>query len=278
VTGGERPPGPRNVAALLKQLREARFTGTVTVSGAPGGTFHLNGGLVGAVHTPGAPGAESLLLRSRRVAEDAWEKALDASRTTGGLAAALTGAGLAGAAELEVVCTAAVYDGAFAMALGPPGAWEVTAADAPDPALLARAAVEPGGLVKETSRRMALLARLWAPPADLARLRPRPTAQAETARLTPRHLTLLRHADGRRTPRDIAFATGRGVYPVLLDLARLHARDLVHGGAARPTGALPSAAPRGREAAAPQPGGAVPLPRRSPGSQLPVIPGPAARR
>lgn len=43
---------PRNVPALLLQLRESAYTGTVTVSGTPGGSIHLRDGLVCAVVTP----------------------------------------------------------------------------------------------------------------------------------------------------------------------------------------------------------------------------------
>ncbi|MFD5922935.1 hypothetical protein ACFVYP_40585 [Kitasatospora sp. NPDC058201] len=45
------------------------FTGSVAVSGAPGGTIQVEQGLITAVETPGAPSVESLHLKSRRVSE-----------------------------------------------------------------------------------------------------------------------------------------------------------------------------------------------------------------
>lgn len=48
------------------------FTGEVRVLGSPGGTFHLHGGLVVAVESPGAPAPEALLLRSGRIGGEEW--------------------------------------------------------------------------------------------------------------------------------------------------------------------------------------------------------------
>ncbi len=66
----------RNAPALLAELRRERFTGAVDVEGGPGGTLFLRDGLVGAVESPAAPSARSLLLKSGRVEEDDWEAAL----------------------------------------------------------------------------------------------------------------------------------------------------------------------------------------------------------
>ncbi|SFN86831.1 hypothetical protein SAMN04487980_103541 [Streptomyces sp. cf124] len=267
-------PSARNVPALLQALHQESYTGTVRVSGSPGGTIHLRDGLIGAIETPGAPTATSTLLASGRIDDDAWLAACAAEPAADRLAAQLVAAGLIGAAELEVVCTAAVFDGAFAMALSPPGGWELTERR---PTLLARPGIEPRPLAEETTRRMALLTRLWGPAGELARIRPRPAGAHGTpepdARLTRRHRDLVESANGRRTPRDLAFARGRGLYAVMLDLIRLEARRAVHWETRPVPDGRPSTAPRalqGQPAPDEQSPRAGPLPRRRPGGGSPA--------
>jgi hypothetical protein len=131
-------------------------------------------------------------------------------------------------------------------------------------------------------------------------------------RLPPPQKELLAHADGRRTARDIAFATGLGAYTVTVGMARMLGEGLLElpdepGSVAPvtvrelPTGALrqrPSGAPpaidptvfsalstavaAGRvpapepgpePAPAPHPGASAPsLPRREPGANAPSLP------
>lgn len=260
---------PRNVPALLLQLRESAYTGTVTVSGTPGGSIHLRDGLVCAVVTPGAPTTESALLKSGRVDDNGWTAARAAVREDDGLGAELVERGLVGAVELEVTCTAAVFDGAFAMALSPPGGWEISG---PVPAVVVRPGIEPRRLAEETNRRMAELTRLWGPPGQLARTRIRRPAIAAgppPRHLHSRHRDVLLTVNGRRTPRDIAFALGRGLYGVMLDLIRLDALRLLQWEAltaAGRTGTAPRA-PEPRRAGPPP--GTAPLPRRNPGGHIP---------
>ncbi|MFJ5118048.1 MULTISPECIES: hypothetical protein [unclassified Kitasatospora] len=273
------PPAARNVPALLLALRRAGFTGSVTVSSAPGGTIHLEQGLVTAIETPGAPTAETLLLKSRRVGEADWaaaETAAAAARAGdapgpwgGGLGAALVAQGSIGATELETVCAAAVFDGAFALVLSPPGSWQVAEAAAPAGIAL-RPGIEPQRLFEETAQRVALLTRLWGPPGELARTRIRPAAQAESRalRIPDRYREILIAATGRRTARDIGFALGRGLFAVLLDLARMDARHLLHREPARPAAGVPGVAPR-TPPSGPPPAGTGPLPRRTPGVRGP---------
>ncbi|GLP72180.1 hypothetical protein TUSST3_87980 [Streptomyces sp. TUS-ST3] len=277
-------PTARNVPALLQTLREQGFTGTVRVSGTPGGTIHLRGGLVGAIETPGAPTATSALLTTGRVDDQAWLTACATEPDADRVGAHLVSAGLIGAAELEIVCTAAVFDGAFAMALGPAGSWET--ADR-EPTLLAPPGVEPRALTEEVTRRTALLGRAGATPGELARLRPEPAAdrgpgepgqddpgiaapgdRRPGTRLSPRYRELLGQVNGRRTPRDLAFALGRGLYAVMLDLNRLESLGLIRWETRTTTADRPSTAPRvlpGSPATGPAPAGG-PLPRRRPGA------------
>ncbi|MPY61215.1 hypothetical protein [Streptomyces spongiae] len=265
-------PEARNVPALLLGLREEGFSGTVRVSGHPGGTIHLRNGLVGAVETPGAPTVTSALLTSGRIGDEDWLAACAAEPDADRLGGHLVAAGLIGAAEREVVCAAAVFDGAFAMALSPPGSWELSDRE---PALLAEPGVEPRQLTEETSRRMALLARSGGAPSELTRVRPAAVASSGPRRpggLARRHQDVLDHVNGRRTPRDIAFALGRGLYAVLLDLIRLEALNLVRWDVKAAPDSRPSTAPRAAGADSPAAAAApkvVPLPKRRPGGGFP---------
>ncbi|MFC8450660.1 hypothetical protein [Kitasatospora sp. NPDC057223] len=270
------PPAARNVPALLLTLRREGFTGSVTVSGAPGGTIHLEHGLVTAIETPGAPTAETLLLKSRRVAEADWtvaEASASAARAGGAapnrgsdLGAVLVAQGSVGAAELEAVCAAAAFDGAFTLALSPPGTWQAVAA-APPAGIALRPGIEPQRIFEETARRTALLTDLWGSPAELTRARIRASAQSASAasRIPVRYREILAAANGRHTARDIGFALGRGVFAVLLDLVRMDTRHLIHWESPHQSAMAPSVAPRrptsGLLPAATEVG---PLPRRVP--------------
>lgn len=268
-------PAARNVPALLQALREEEFTGTVRVSGSPGGTIHLRGGLVGAIETPGAPTATSALLTTGRVDDEAWLTACATEPDADRLGAHLVTAGLIGAAELEVVCTAAVHDGAFAMSLGAAGGWDMGDRE---PTLVAVPGVEPRVLTDEVARRVGLLGRAGVTAGELARSRPEAVGEpgpGDAAALEgqrggpwvpPRLRELLDAVNGRRTPRDLAFALGRGLYAVMLDLDRLESQGLIHQEARTAPGDRPSTAPRviPGNAAVDAPFGG-PLPRRRPG-------------
>jgi len=271
MTDQDTAPGPRNVPALLVGLRERRFTGAVTVSGSPGGTIHVRDGLVVAIHTPGAPAPDALLLRSRRVDEDEWNAALEAGRGDGRPDAALVRTGVIGAGELDALCRAAVFDGAFAMSLSPSVDWTVDES-VPTPAFAAYVGVEPQPLADETARRMLLLSGLWGPLGEFAGSRITPAPRVEMARvpMSARFHDLLSAANGRRGARDIAFALGRGVYAVMLDLARMHGRRLVQREVPSAAGPVPILTARmpGDPGPAPDVEDAL-LPRRNPGTHRP---------
>jgi hypothetical protein len=80
--------------------------------------------------------------------------------------------------------------------------------------------MEADWLLAETSRRLQVLASLPARP-DRDRIVAVSGAETSGARLGRGQGELLALADGRRTPRDLAFALGRGVYATLLQLARM---------------------------------------------------------
>ncbi|MFJ9565715.1 hypothetical protein ACIRQQ_37455 [Streptomyces fuscichromogenes] len=257
-------PAARNIPALLAALHAEKRSGAVLVSGAPGGVIHVRDGMVVGMETPGAPGVEVLLLKSHRITEDDWTAARATGTDPARLGLELVAQGLLGARELEVIGQAALFDAAFALALTSPDGWEMTA---PRPLLDTGAAIPPDRLVTENTRRIRLLSNERGATARFARDRPDPAPAARdpqrTARLSPRHRTLLTTADGRRTPRDIAFTLGRGLFAVMLDLRDLVALGLLQSPSVTLAG-RPSTAPRtplSPSTAAPQPA-ATPLPRR----------------
>ncbi|MGW4236231.1 hypothetical protein ACWEJP_05120 [Streptomyces sp. NPDC004749] len=236
----------RTLRALLLGLRQEARSGTVRVSGTPGGTIHLRDGLIVAIESPGTPSVESALLKSGRIDEEGWARALATARETGAegdaLGATLVARGLVGAVELEVLCAATVFEGAFALSLGRTAEWETAE---PSPVLRCGPGIEPRAAAEETTRRLALVSRLWGPAAELARARTRPSSQAErtAGRLPRRYQSLLTAANGRRTPRDLAFVLGRGLFGVMVDLIRMNDIELLQWEGARPAG-RPSTAPR----------------------------------
>ncbi|WP_063794205.1 hypothetical protein, partial [Streptomyces graminilatus] len=208
------------LSALADCGRE-EFTGALRATGSPGGTFHLRRGLVVGAESPGAPGPEALLLRSRRISGEEWAELV---REAGGArwpGAELIRHGYAGAAQLRVVCMMALRDAVFAVVAGRVDACERDPGAEP----LAPVPVGEGPirLLQDANRKLAALAAL---PHPVRPNRERPgRGQAPVAVsegwLTPVQRELLAEADGRRTARDLAFRTGRGVYTVAVELARM---------------------------------------------------------
>jgi len=246
------PLGPE----LLRCHRE-HFTGVLHVDGTPGGTVSLRNGRVVAAATPAAPGPEVLLLRSGRVTEDEWTRAYDAAMPSGRLAAELAGRGLVGEAGVEAVCLLAIADALFAMAAYGAESVRRAAADADEvpPPLPLDPGADARRLVRETARRMRAAA-AWAELGVTVRNRPRPAASPPRSRIAPDPLqrNVLEAVNGRRTPRDIAFAVGRGLYAVLGEIARLVREGLLDPG-------VPIAAPAPAE-------GPAGLPRRRRGASM----------
>ncbi|WP_143261463.1 MarR family transcriptional regulator [Allokutzneria sp. NRRL B-24872] len=192
--------------------------------GNPGGLFHLRGGLVTAVESPGSPGAEALLLRSGRVSEQDWTAALREGTGTRSHQETLIARGAVGARELNALITVATRDGAFATAAGEIEDYVV---DSPLDVLLSTSdGVAPDLLASETERRLDALAAM---PFPLSPYRERvvPGSRAGTRALTDQQRTILEHATGRRTARDIAFVISRGVYPVTVEISRMLTEGMV---------------------------------------------------
>ncbi|MCH0539803.1 MarR family transcriptional regulator [Streptomyces sp. MUM 203J] len=204
----------------LAQCRTDRATLALHVDGRPGGTFHLRRGAVVAVETPGAPGIEALLLRSGRVGADDW-----AGTASGMPAAELVARGVVGAAELRVLSEMALQDAVFAVVAGETG----ECAAVPDSGAVVPVATgeDPERLLEAASRRFAALVAM---PHAVLPDRDRVTSvshhgtapsAAAAEDLPPHRREILFLADGRRTPRDIAFAVGRGVYHVTVEASRM---------------------------------------------------------
>ncbi|MFD4561672.1 MarR family transcriptional regulator [Streptomyces sp. NPDC058469] len=259
------------LARALATCGREEFTGGLRVSGRPGGTFHLRGGLVVAVESPGAPGPEALLLRSGRIGGEQWA---DLVRESGGTRWPLDGLvahGYAGAAQLRIVCVLALHDAVFAVVAGDVDDCEL----APDAQPFAPVALgeAPARLLQDAARKLAAITALPYPVRP-DRERPRPPAHAlDEAGLGLLQRELLAQVDGRRTARDLAFRTGRGVYPVTAEVARMLAEGLLE--CADTSVPIPVRAPiegpvvRRREQPAlpaPQFTASAELPRRNPGA------------
>ncbi|MEU7059964.1 MarR family transcriptional regulator [Streptomyces sp. NPDC046197] len=253
--------------ALTACAREG-FTGELRVSGRPGGSFHLRGGLVVAAESPGAPGAVALLLRSGRLSGEQWA---EVQRESGGArwpSDVLVARGYAGAAQLRVVCAMALHDAAFAIAAGRvDDCVRVTGGEPLAPVAVGEG---PTRLLQDAARKLAALAAL---PYPIRPERERPVAAAvPQGPVTALQRELLAQADGRSTARDLAFRTGRGVYAVTVEVARMLAEGLLECGEAPPPAVvrLPPQVPvvEQRRPAPPSEPIAIPtsLPRRTPGA------------
>ncbi|WP_406270424.1 MarR family transcriptional regulator [Actinacidiphila glaucinigra] len=216
----------------LSRCRDERATGVLHVQGSPGGAFHLLDGAVVAVESPGAPGVGTLLVRSGRIDADEWNAAHDAAATGLLPGAAIAAGGRLGTAEFQVLHMMAVQDAVFAVLAGRLDncAFDPDAPGARPAALPQGLApgVEPEELLVEAGRRLAALASL---PRRVSPDRDRVTAVGPPAwadePLAPVRRAILGCANGRRSPRDIAFLIGRGVYTITVEVARMCAEGLV---------------------------------------------------
>ncbi|NUU21645.1 MAG: hypothetical protein HOV68_09045, partial [Streptomycetaceae bacterium] len=195
-----RPEGFRALAHVLRHLPGRSYSGVVAVAGSPGGALRIVDGNVIAVWSAGTPDVAALLPHRVRI----------------------------GAAERQLVCLMAAFDAAFAIGMGEaPG---VNTEPTPVvPELPCHQSLEPDRLLDETARRMAAVHALRTPVHPYRHTpQPTPHGAALLDRGTADERTaILRHADGRRSPRDIAFRVGRGLYAVTVELSRMLADGLV---------------------------------------------------
>ncbi|MFJ7156253.1 MarR family transcriptional regulator [Streptomyces sp. NPDC101118] len=211
-----------DLARALTEASRDRLSGELLVSGEPGGSFHLRSGALLEVASPGAPGVETLLLRSGRVSEAEWASVTRSAAGDGRLGTALIAQDLVGSAELQLMCTMAALDGALAVGMGRINGFTLDR-DADTCRLAAPAGIEPEWLVEEAGRRIRVLSALGQCPSPF-RTRIARTA-AGSARLagpaTGERREILLRANGRRSVRDIAFLLGRSLYAVTVEVSRL---------------------------------------------------------
>ncbi|GIH29484.1 hypothetical protein Aph01nite_77940 [Acrocarpospora phusangensis] len=212
------------VGRMLREHGRARLSGVLRISGSPGGTVFLRDGLIVAASTPASPGPESLLLRSGRVSEEAWNLAFTAGAPSGHLAAELIAQSAIGAAGLEIVCLSAIFDAVYAMELfgvedGEP---ENTGPQGLLPPLPVLPGIDADRLVRDLSRRMAMTA-AWQQIGVYPQCRPVALRQLSEPLLPAEKIRhdVLQKCNGRRTPRDIAFALGQGLYVIMQEIASL---------------------------------------------------------
>jgi hypothetical protein len=120
---------------------------------------------------------------------------------------------------------AAIKDGAFAVAAG--DVERCVADESIDvPLLSASDGLAPDLLLTETARRLDAVASLAFP---LAPYRDRvvPVRGVEPSALTAERREIVEHATGRRNARDIAFAVGRGLYPVTVEISRMLGEEVL---------------------------------------------------
>jgi hypothetical protein len=212
---------------VLLECASRNLSGTVHITGEPGGMVHLDRGRVVAVDTPGAPGAEVLLLRSGRVSEAAWGAAFTAAAAGGELGGELVRQRLVGAVRLEIVLRSALADAMFAVAAGQVDDCHVAVAG-----VSCMLPLSPGEQVRwllaETARRLGVLATLRSQlKPDLEQMTSKATAPNPRFQLDDAQRDILTLANGRRTARDMAFGLGRGVFAVTLELDRMHSAGLL---------------------------------------------------
>ncbi|WP_405362685.1 hypothetical protein OG535_33820 [Kitasatospora sp. NBC_00085] len=269
--------------AVVEQLAGERATGVLR---GPTGTLHLADGLVVHAESDRAPDLATLLTRCGRITREAWQEAVRSFGPHGRVGGALVEQRLLTRGELEVCQLGVLYDAAF-FVLGatgtPAGPWSF------EPGvrhwLGPVAAVSARRLRREVERRHRLLERIWPwPQLDTTPVRPADTvgpvrpggAQERCAapgtrvggRPCPpsrRQRELLDHADGRRTPAELARLLGRSAFATTADVRRLAAAGLL----ATPVRGAPrhaawAAAAAGRAMAAGTSGGARPGPQPEP--------------
>jgi len=251
--GGKLADAPEGgkLADALRECVATRFTGALRVEGQPGGTIYLADGRIAACETPGAPGLEVILLRSRRISEADWDAAFTAAAVAErDMTAELVSRGLLGAGEVEALLRTTLADAMFALLSGQVDGW--AEAPAADCLLPLTPPARSGWLLNEAIRRRQVLAS-FAEPAVSAqdRVAAGPEAAQATRVLGPGQDELLALANGRRSARDLAFALGRGLYETMLQLSRMRASNVVVIGSsdAAPDSAAPDRAEDNRTGA-----------------------------
>ncbi|MFI2609241.1 hypothetical protein [Kitasatospora sp. NPDC018619] len=265
TAAGAAPPCPAASAApetpgeALALLAERRATGALH---GPLGSLHLVDGRVTAAESPRAPGLADLLAGCGRITPDGWVRLLRAHGPRSGVGAALLERRLLTRGELELGHLATLFDAAYFVLADPAGGvWRFE--DGARHWLGPVADVDPARIRREVDRRRRLLDGIW--PWGLLDTAPvRPVEHVRRPSHRPcgrRRRELLDHADGRRTPADLARLLGRSGFGVTADVRRLAAAGLLDA-------PCPAAVPR---PAAPPPAPPRPVVTPPPAPSRPVV-------
>ncbi|MFD5434500.1 hypothetical protein ACFWJ4_20385 [Kitasatospora sp. NPDC127067] len=238
---GTAPPPPAEVATprspgeALALLADRRATGALR---GPLGSLHLIDGRVAAAESLRAPGLADLLIGCGRITPEDWAELLRAHGPRSRVGEALVERRLLTRGELELGHLGTLFDAAFFVLADPAGGVWRFEADARH-WLGPVAEVDPARIRREVERRRQLLDGIW----PWAQLDTAPVRPAECGRRSShrscgrRRRELLDHADGRRTPADLARLLGRSGFGVTADVRRLAAAGLLDA-------PCPSAVPR----------------------------------
>ncbi|MEV7773933.1 hypothetical protein [Kitasatospora sp. NPDC086791] len=216
---------PRTPGEALALLADRRATGALQ---GPLGTIHLVDGEVAGADSPRAPGLADLLTGCGRITAEDWAELVHVHGPQARVGDELVERRLLTRGELELGHLGTLFDAAFFVLADPGGGlWRFE----PDVWhwLGPVTTVAPDRLCREVERRRRLLDRIW------------PWAQLDTAPVRPvehnrrpshrppgrRRRELLDHADGRRTPADLARLLGRSGFGVTADVRRLAAAGLL---------------------------------------------------
>jgi hypothetical protein len=207
-------------AKALAQLAKEGATGALTVHGEPGGVLFLRDGLVNGCESPAAPSVDRLLTACGKVEERIWETI--PSRP----ARALVEGGHVTAAEIELCALQALYDAAFYV-LGTARA-ELRFDEGIEHWLGADGTVTADQVCDSVARQRRMLDEVHPSDAtDLAPVVPVLRPGLDRVLLSGLQWEIVLHADGQRTPQELAGLLGRSAYAVTLDVRRLAAAGLV---------------------------------------------------
>ncbi|BFU46349.1 DUF4388 domain-containing protein [Krasilnikovia sp. MM14-A1004] len=211
---------------LLRTAAAERWTGALVVTGRPGGTLYLTDGVVTYAESPAAPGVGELLTASGRLAARTWQSALDLGTAAARVGQLLLDQGHLTRGELELCVHGATYDAAY-FALGPVASGvEFVAGQVHW--LGAVVWIDAGAMEHESQRRQRLLDEIFPyPQIDSAPVTLATRLGVERVWLTAPQWELIVHADGQRTPADLAQLLGRAGYATVQELRRLGALGLL---------------------------------------------------
>lgn len=221
---------------ILLQAAGSRQTGALVVDAVPGGTVYLDDGLVTYAESPAAPGIGELLTASGRLSPRTWEAAVEAGTDESRVGQLLVEQGHLTRGELELCLLGVIYDAAYFVLRPTSAPIEFITGAAPRLGPVIR--VDAAAVARESRRRGRLLDEIFPnPEVDVAPVTPVARPPAERIYLTGMQWELLVHADGQRTPTDLAQLLGRAGYATIMELRRLAARgllDLPHEGGEAP--------------------------------------------